>query len=365
MNTRSSEIIVNYEGKPSYKIISTDDFLELSESIVDLAMDKRRFMIITDDNVSRYYLQELKEIIALVSKSVETFTFPAGEKSKNLATVDKCYEKLIEYGFDRNDVLIALGGGVVGDLTGFVAATYLRGIRFIQLPTSLLAMVDSSIGGKTAVDYNAYKNMVGAFHQPSLVYMNLSTLKTLPDREYYSGMGEILKHGLIKDYEYFNWLLTYSNEILAKDYNIIRKMIVRSCLIKKEIVELDPKEAGDRALLNYGHTIGHSVEMLKDLKLLHGECIGIGMAGALYISYSRGYITREEYDIIISGIKQFNLPINVSELTTDEIYQVTRLDKKMDSDSIRFILLKKIGDAFIDPSVTKEELKRAIQTIII
>ena len=364
MDTISNKIIVNYDNKPLYNIILTDDFSDLSQSLVQLGMDNRRFMIITDQNVSNHYLKLMVEIIKPIANSVETFIFPPGEKNKNLDTVNKCYEQLIENSFDRNDVLIALGGGVVGDLTGFIAASYLRGIRFIQVPTSLLAMVDSSIGGKTGVDYKSYKNMIGAFHQPSLVYMNLSTLDTLPDREYHSGMAEIIKHGLIRDSEYLTSLSNNYKEILVKKYDIIKEMIKKSCMIKKEIVERDPKEAGERALLNFGHTIGHSIEKLKEFSLLHGECVGIGMAAASYMSYSRGYISEEDYDLILQLIKKFNLPTNVSNLSVNDIYKVTLLDKKMDSDKIRFILLRKIGEAYIDPTVTKEELTEAIQTII-
>ena len=293
MNMEANEIIVNYDGKPLYKIISSNDFLRLSQLIVDLKMEDRRFFIVTDDNVSKYYLEPVIESIQQVSKTIEYIILPAGEKNKNLDTVNQCYEKLIENNFDRNDVLIALGGGVVGDLTGFVAATYLRGVRFIQIPTSLLAMVDSSIGGKTGVDYNSYKNMVGSFHQPSLVYMNLETLTTLPDREYYSAMAEIIKHGLISDYKYFIWLISRSIEILSKNYDVVKEMIARSCIIKKEIVERDPKEAGERALLNFGHTIGHSIEKLKEFTVLHGECVAIGMVASAYISYSRDYIDKK------------------------------------------------------------------------
>jgi 3-dehydroquinate synthase len=260
---------------------------------------------------------------------------------------------------------VALGGGVVGDLTGFVAATYLRGVRFLQVPTTLLSMVDSSIGGKTGVDYKAYKNMVGAFHQPKLVYMNLSVLNSLPDREYYSGMGEIIKHGLIKDAAYYSWLKENHTDISNKKYEILEEMIYRSCLVKKAVVEKDPKELGDRALLNFGHTIGHSVEKLKNFTLLHGECVCVGMAAAAFISMKRDKITLQAYEDIIETIKLFREPVNICGLSAEQIYEVTKLDKKMDSDKIRFILLQDIGNSEIDPTVTKDEMLAAIHTIII
>ena len=360
----TQQLTVNYEGKPAYDILLEPDFHRLSEELVRLGMTNRKFMIVTDSNVANYYLEELTDLLIPMAKEVECFVFPAGEQNKSLDTVSLCYEKLIQAGFDRNDVLIALGGGVVGDLTGFTAATYLRGVRFIQVPTSLLAMVDSSIGGKTGVDFKAYKNMVGAFHQPSLVYMNLSSLLSLPDAEFYSGMGEIIKHGLIKNKTYYSWLREQEESICNRSYDALRDMIYESCLIKREVVERDPKEKGERALLNFGHTIGHSVERLKNLTLLHGECVCIGMAAASYLSLKRGLITQEKYEEIKATIMHFHQPVDVSGLVAEEVYEVTRLDKKMDSDQIRFILLKEIGTAVIDTSVTKAEMLEAIYSIM-
>lgn len=355
---------VNYENKPAYDISLEPDFNQLADKIAALDMTDRRFMIITDSNAGSYYAKEVARQLTSVSKAVHIYTFPAGEENKNLDTVSLCYEQLIEAGFDRNDVLVALGGGVTGDMTGFVAATYLRGIRFIQIPTSLLSMVDSSIGGKTGVDFKAYKNMVGAFHQPKLVYMNLNTLNTLPDAEYFSGMGEIIKHGLIKDSEYYNWLKSNAQGIAAKDYDNLREMIYRSCNIKREVVENDPKEKGERALLNFGHTIGHSVEKLMNFTLLHGECVSIGMAAASYLSMKRGHLTLKEHEDILATLSLFRQPTHVTGLSAEKIYEVTRLDKKMDADQIRFILLTAIGCSAIDPTVSREELLEAIDTIL-
>lgn len=357
-------IRVNYESKPAYEIRLEPDFSQLTDAIRGLDMCNRRFMIITDSNVGKLYSEEIKELLSPIANTVLVSTFVAGECSKNLDTVNLCYEQLIQAGFDRNDVLIALGGGVVGDLTGFVAATYLRGIRFIQVPSSLLAMVDSSIGGKTGVDYKAYKNMVGAFYQPKLVYLNISTLLSLPDREYYSGMGEVIKHGLIKDSSYYTWLKDNYKGICSKDYEILKEMIYRSCLIKKEVVEKDPKEQGERALLNFGHTIGHSVEKLMDLTLLHGECVSIGMAAAAFLSLKRGYLSREAYEDILMVLKSFHLPVNIDGLVAEDIYHITKHDKKMDMDKIKFILLQSIGHSIIDLSISKDEMLEAINTII-
>lgn len=355
---------VYYEGHPAYDILLEPDFQKLTRVVRELGMEGRRFMILTDSNVAKHYLNIVSRQLLPIAKSVHSYTFPAGEKSKTLDTVGLCYEQLIQAGLDRNDVLVALGGGVVGDLTGFVAATYLRGIRFIQIPTSLLAMVDSSVGGKTGVDFHAYKNMVGAFYQPKLVYMNISTLLTLPEAEYYSGMGEIIKYGLIKDAFLYEWIKLNTLRVCTRKYEFIRDMISRCCEIKKEIVEKDPKESGDRALLNFGHTIGHAVEKLKNFSLLHGECVCIGMAAASYLSMKRGNITEEDYLDILATIQRFRQPISTDGISAEDIYEVTKLDKKMDADHMKFILLTKIGSSVIDTTVTKDEMLEAIQTIL-
>ena len=358
------KIIVNYEGRPAYSIIIDKDFSNLKEELSRLKLENRRYMIITDSNVASLYLKECLDALSIESNELSSFIFDSGEGSKNLDTVYKVYSKLIEEKFDRNDIIIALGGGVTGDLAGFVASTYLRGIDFIQVPTTLLAMSDSSIGGKTGVDFMAYKNMIGAFHQPKLVYMNLSTLKSLPEREFNSGMSEILKHGLIKDYDYYKWLCNNLDGIRNQEYEILKEMIIRSCHIKKNIVEDDPKEKGDRALLNFGHTIGHAIEKLMDFKLLHGECVSIGMVAASYISYKRGNIARDEFDNIIFWSKAFGLPVTIKNLSAKDIYRVTRLDKKMQSDKIKFVYLKSIGTAITDTSVTEDEMMEAIKYIL-
>ena len=255
-----TDINVNYENKPCYQIYLRNDFYDIKEIMQQLQLSNRKVCVVTDSTVGELYLKEVLIEIQPYCSFATSYTFPAGEKSKTLDTVQKVYEHLIIQKFDRNDVLFALGGGVVGDLTGYVAATYLRGIRFVQVPTSLLSMVDSSIGGKTGVDFSAYKNMVGAFHQPKAVYMNLSTLLSLTDKQYLSGLGEIVKHGLIRDKDYYEFLISHMDQIKKKDLLTNNEMIARSLNIKRVIVEEDPKEKGDRALLNFGHTLGHAIE---------------------------------------------------------------------------------------------------------
>lgn len=356
----NKNLTVKYNDSPIYDIILAEDYNNLSIELNKLETKDKKLCIVSDSTVSTFYLDKLREVLKDACILVETFVFSAGESSKNLDTVYSLYEHLIKANFDRKDVLIALGGGVVGDLTGYTAATYLRGIRFIQMPTSLLAMVDSSIGGKTGVDFHAYKNMIGAFHQPKSVYMNLTTLLTLSDRQYYSGLGEIIKHGLIKDKDYYEWLKENSSAIKSRDMNTLQEMIFRSCLIKRQVVEKDPKELGDRALLNFGHTIGHAIEKLMEFELLHGECVALGMVAASYISYERGNISKEQLDDIISLMDVFELPISISGLDAMDIIDVTSHDKKMESGKLKFILLSEIGNAAIDTSVTQKEMLEAV-----
>lgn len=356
----SERISIYYEKAPIYDIVIENSFDSLIDELSKFSIANKKLCIVTESNVDKFYGNEIFEILKPYAKEVIVFSFTAGEKSKHLQTVQKLYETLIENLFERSDMLLALGGGVVGDLTGFAASTYLRGIDFIQLPTSLLSQVDSSIGGKTGVDFNNFKNMVGAFYQPKLVYMNLSTLKTLPEKEYLSGLGEIIKHGLIKDKSYFSWIYDNSNEIKEKNLTVVEEMVVRSCYIKKDIVEKDPKEKADRALLNFGHTLGHAIEKLMNFSLLHGECVGIGCILASYISYNRGYLTKEEIDSINLVFHEFLLSDTRINLKPEDIIEISKNDKKMENGIIKFILLNSIGDAYIDKTVSETELKNAI-----
>ena len=355
----SKSINVKYEGKPLYDIVIEQSFDKLATEFNKLNVTGRKLCIISDSNVAELYAKAVASELEKTGNKVFTYVFNAGEENKNLNTVEDVYEFLIKNHFDRKDMLVALGGGVVGDLTGFTAATYLRGIDFIQVPTSLLAQVDSSIGGKTGVDFRAYKNMVGAFHQPRLVYMNISVLKSLSRRLFNSGFGEIIKHGLIKDIEYYNWLRDNVDKIKLLDAETIEHMIYVSCNIKREVVEKDPKEKGERALLNYGHTLGHAIEKLMNFTLYHGECVVLGMIAALRISVNRGYITQEEYDDAIQMFKLYEFPVTVSGISCDEVVKVSKSDKKMDAGKIKFILLKNIGEAYIDYEVSDIEMKEA------
>lgn len=365
-----SEQIINYDrltvkvaNKGAYDIVYEESFANLAVELEKFEIENKKIAIITDSNVEKLYASEVKEILKDKCKAVYVFSFEAGEKNKNLNTVQDIYRYLIDNKFDRSDLLIALGGGVVGDMCGYVAATYLRGVDFVQVPTTLLSQVDSSIGGKTGVDFDAYKNMVGAFKMPILVYSNINTLKTLNDQQFASGMGEVLKHGLIKNADYYMWLISNLYEINVREIDCLKELVYNSNIIKKEVVEKDPYEKGDRALLNFGHTLGHAIEKYMNFTLLHGECVALGCVAAAFISYKRNVLKMEEYYELRDMFVPFNLPITITDIDIKEIVKLTKSDKKMKGDHIKFVLLKKIGKAFIADDVTEEEMYDAVKEI--
>ena len=349
--------------KPCYDIVFSKSFDELWEELNALGLEGRRICIVTDSKVDELYGEEVLGLLDGKCLKAVKYVFPQGEQNKNLDVVRELYKFLIEEGLDRKDMLLALGGGVVGDLTGYTAATYLRGIDFVQVPTTLLAQTDSSIGGKTGVDFDGYKNMVGAFKMPKLVYMNLAVLQTLDDRQFFSGFAEVMKHGIIKDAIFYEWLIENMYEICERDLDVLEEMLMRSCSVKKLVVEKDPTEQGDRALLNLGHTIGHAIEKAKNFELYHGECVALGIVAAAFISWKKELLSMEEYYEIRDMFVPFYLPISVDGINPEEILALTKSDKKMEAGKIKFVLVKKIGKAVIDKTVTDEEILAAINEI--
>ena len=359
----SQRLTVNYEKKPCYDICFEASFEALPKELEGLGSAEKKLCIVVDSKVAGLYGEQLKKLLEPVCRECVLYSFPEGEANKTLDTVRKIYGFLIEHHFDRKDMLLALGGGVTGDITGFTAATYLRGIAYVQIPTTLLAQADSSIGGKTGVDFDGYKNMVGAFKMPSLVYMNLSVLATLEERQYYAGFAEVMKAALIRDGIFYEWLLENMYEISEKQPEVLEEMLVRSCSIKKMIVEKDPTEQGERALLNLGHTIGHAIEKYKNFSMYHGECVALGCVAAAYISWKKQYLSMEEYYEIRDMFVPFYLPISIDNIEPAKILELTKSDKKVENGKLRFILLKKIGKAVIDTTVTEQEILDAIEEI--
>ena len=321
------------------------------------------YVIITDSNVKKYHSDKLLASLKKKNLNVHQIFFKAGEQSKTRKTKEKIENEMLEIGVKRDSCIIAFGGGVVGDMAGFVASTYLRGIPYIQIPTTLLAMADSSIGGKVGVDTEYSKNSIGAFYQPKKVIMDLNFLRTLPKDEFANGMVELIKHGLIKDKDFFHFIEKNLGKIFEQDQKILSSAIKRSCEIKSSIVSIDEKETGARKILNYGHTIGHAIESALDYKIKHGEAIAVGMHHAAKISSRLGFLDEG------SAIRQdnllrkmgFKLKLSHHELKPGKILRFMENDKKIINGKINFILLKSMGDAFVHDGLTFEDLKEFLE----
>ena len=350
-------------GPNSYPIHIENGILAKTGELVGEVFSGKKIMIVSDDNVFPLYGEIITKALSDSGFECHSFVLPHGEPTKSFQSLPKIYEALINAKLTRSDLLIALGGGVIGDLAGFAASSYLRGIKFVQIPTSLLAQVDSSVGGKVAVDLPQGKNLVGAFYHPKAVIIDPDVLNTLPDHFISDGMGEVIKHGLIKDASYYQWLKDNRESILKRDLSICEDMVYRSNEIKKQVVENDPTEQGERALLNFGHTLGHAVEKLMNFKEFHGHCVGLGCIAASKISALRGMISEEQVQDIKNTFEAFEMPVTVSGLDWKDVYATTKSDKKMDSGVVKFILLKTVGNAYVDRTVTEEEMKTGFDLI--
>jgi 3-dehydroquinate synthase len=348
----------------SYDVVTGSSMLRnLGYDITSLNLG-RKCVIITDDKVGALYGGAVQKGLTAAGFIVGEITLPQGEDNKCLANVERCYHQMLSFGLDRKSFVVALGGGVIGDLSGYVAATYMRGIRFIQAPTTLLAAVDASIGGKTGVNLREGKNLVGAFHQPQAVFIDVDTLKTLDNRDILSGFAEMLKHALIRDRQLYMYLKENFGRILKHDARIMEHAIISSCKIKADIVEKDEREENIRALLNFGHTIGHAIESLsieKGKSYRHGEAVSIGMAAALDLSAKLCFMEQSEAREIIDFISECGLPVACSGISHDEIIQRMRTDKKIIEGKLRLVLLKGIGEAFVAEDVEYDAVIEALK----
>ncbi len=329
-------------GERSYPIYITTDFSGLAKFLSNYKSGK--IVCITDTNVDKYHSAGCMEALTSEGFDAYKYVIPAGEKSKNLETVSGIYKYLVDLKLDREARLIALGGGVVGDITGFVAATFLRGINFIQIPTSLLAQADSSVGGKVGVDFEGSKNLVGAFYQPKFVYINVNTLRTLPNRDMISGLAEVIKHGIIRDEDYFDYIDYNVNKIFSFDENVLQYMAKTNCSIKGDVVEQDEKESGIRAILNFGHTIGHAIESVSNFELMHGECVALGMVGAFKISLELEMVSEDTVAKVIKTFEKVGLPTRLNGFSVDAVFDQMFFDKKVKDNKLNFILPKAIGE---------------------
>lgn len=326
---------------PSYEILIERGLIKNAGELIKNVTTASKAFVITDTNVGKLYADTVISSLKENGFDADLFVYEAGEKSKNLNTISQMYSRMADFNMSRKDIVVALGGGVCGDMAGFAASTYMRGINFVQIPTSLLAQVDSSVGGKTGVDITQGKNLVGAFHQPILVIIDPDTLKTLPEYYINDGMAEVIKYGCIKDSGLFK---TLEDE---NALDIIDDVIERCVSIKRDVVNRDEKEAGERMLLNFGHTLGHSLEKIYNFDgLSHGQAVAIGMVMITRASEKAGLTEKGSLERIVDLCKKYNLPVS-DTADIKEIAKYCASDKKVSGAGVNLVLLKKIGESFI------------------
>jgi 3-dehydroquinate synthase len=347
-------------GARSYSIQIGSGLLDQIGLLADAVRGKHA-LIVSDANVAPLYLARVEAVLA--GKDVWRVVIPAGEAEKNLARFSEILHALAAQHASRDVTVIALGGGVIGDLAGFAAACWMRGVRFVQLPTTLLAMVDSAVGGKTAVDLPAGKNLVGAFHQPAAVFADTDTLNTLPERELRAGLAEVVKYGAIFDPRFFDWIETHADALLARDADALAEAVLRSCKHKIKVVVKDETERGPRALLNFGHTFGHAIETEAGYgTLLHGEAVAIGMVLAARLSAELGRAPLLDAARLAGLLAHLGLPIELPEdLAADALLARMRLDKKAVSGQLRLVLWKRLGRAVLADDVPEAALLEVLR----
>ncbi len=369
MESETIKVNLKKNEDKSYKIHIAEGLLNK----VHTKIAKRpAYAIISDESVAKLYGKNLQSSLKRAGIKCHLFTFPPGDKSKKLDTVEKLLDQLVEKGFTRKDKIIALGGGVTGDIAGFTASIYMRGIGYIQIPTTLLAMADSSVGGKTGVNLTGGKNLAGSFYQPETVLIDPDVLKTLPEAEYKNGLSEVLKYGVIYNREMFeqvekntNLLNRPPNKWKSAEYKIINALIKKSCSIKAKIVEQDEKEGGVRMILNYGHTIGHTVETLSGYKITHGQAIASGMKLINNIARNKKILNENDSDRINKLIKLLQLENkNVSEYLkrtkADQIWKIILRDKKNSTDKPKFIIPDQVGHVIINEQISQNDLRKVL-----
>ncbi|OGA55261.1 MAG: 3-dehydroquinate synthase [Betaproteobacteria bacterium RIFCSPLOWO2_12_FULL_62_58] len=329
--------------------------------LIAARLPQNKVAIITNTTLAPLYLEPLSRALEARGVGVMTVLLPDGEAHKNWETLNKIFDALIENRCERRTTLLALGGGVIGDLAGFAAAVYQRGVPFVQIPTTLLAQVDSAVGGKTAINHPLGKNMIGAFYQPLAVISDTDTLATLPDRELAAGLAEVIKYGLIRDAKFFDWLEKNMNRLVAREPEALAYAIERSCSNKADIVAADERETGIRALLNYGHTFGHAIEAgLGFGNWLHGEAVSAGMVLAAKLSQRMGLLARHDVTRVIDTLSRAGLPVAAPEFGIERYRALMGHDKKVEGGRIRFVLLKRLGDAFVADNVPADALNEVL-----
>jgi 3-dehydroquinate synthase len=351
-------------GERSYPIFIGTGILQKLGEMCQLYGFGQQVVLITDTNVQKLYAPVLARNFKGVINQVETVVLPPGEKSKSLATVDKIITKMLEAGCDRNVTVLAFGGGVIGDVAGFAASIYKRGVPLVQVPTTLLAQVDASVGGKTGVNHPLGKNMIGTFYQPKMVWMDLDVLKTLPGREIVCGLAEIIKYGIIRDGDLFTLVEENLDKILTLDPALLEEIIKRCCEIKAAIVAKDEKESGLRMILNFGHTVGHALEAAAGYKKIsHGQAVLLGMLAESKIAVNSKVLSSEEFRLIKNLILLISRANKIKMVNENEIFKFMKSDKKALQGDLRFVLPKRIGEVFIVDNLQAKEIKSGIKFI--
>lgn len=356
------EIKVEVEVKPrSYRlIIGSHLFQDLARRLKEQPLADR-YAIISDTTVAPLWASKLQEALGKYGLAAEVFTFPAGEVYKTRETKERLEDQLLQSGYGRDTAILALGGGVVGDVAGYVAATYMRGVPVIQIPTTTLSMADSSIGGKTGVDTPYGKNLIGAFHHPAEVYMDMETLTTLDERNYIAGLAELLKHGFIHDLSILDYVEAHRDAILNRDLQVLEELFQKNCAVKNYVVSMDEKEKGLRQVLNYGHTMGHAVEVLSGFDLIHGECVSIGIVFAAKLAWMKGLCSAAWADRQRCILEKMGLPVDFpASLDEDELIRLMKMDKKVRQGKTRFVLSEEPGSARFGVEVSEEEIRKVL-----
>ena len=349
-------------GRRSYDVVIGSGLLR-SEEVFSSVIQAKKALIVTNKTVAPLYLDELGKVMDVLKVDFITHLIEDGEKYKNADTLNQIYNCLIKNNLDRFSPIIALGGGVVGDVAGFAAATYQRGVPFVQVPTTLLAQVDSSVGGKTAINHQMGKNMIGAFYQPKAVIIDVRTLSSLPKRELSAGLAEVIKYGIIKDAKFFSWLENNLEYLLAGNLDNLPYAIEKSCRIKAEIVSQDEKEVGSRALLNFGHTFGHAIEMYGNFEeFSHGEAVALGMLMAINLSMSVSGLNIEDAKRVQELIKQvLSEELLAKKFDSKALYEMMSSDKKKTGDILNFVTIKDIGEAQIKNDLDLDTILSSIE----
>lgn len=357
------KIEINIPGKEYNVYLGENSFSQLP-NLIKKGMLNGSILLVIDRNVKKYYSELISDTIQSIPQKVKTITITASEKNKSYETLQKIHSFLIKNNFGRDSVIIAIGGGIIGDITGFAASTYMRGVKYIQIPTTLLSAVDSSVGGKTGINFKNTKNIIGSFYQPELVIVDTNFFNSLPNEERLCGLGEIIKYCFLTDKTFFNYVSKNIDTILNNKPSALKRVIKESIVFKGKVVEADEKESGIRKVLNLGHTFAHAFEVQQKHKLKHGQAVIVGITCAIYLSYYLGTIVKKDFDKYLDFILLFSDLIKLNDVDKKLILDIMMLDKKNRDNEIKFVLLKDIGEILIDVSAPKNLVNKSLSKTI-